>query len=58
MKTALYYASLIGAAVFVVFGLAAITPLDQAIDATTSMSHDRIFSAIVLFLLAACAVKP
>ncbi len=53
-----YFFFLMAAASMAVIGLFAITPLSQVVDAATSLSQDRIFKTIILFLLVAIAVKP
>lgn len=58
MRIMLNIAFIMAAAVFGLLGLYAITPIDQVVDAATSLSQDRIFKGMVLFLLAAIAVKP
>lgn len=49
---------LVLAAVFALIGFWTLTPLEQVVDAATSLSQDRIFKVVVLCLLAAIAVKP
>ncbi len=58
MRLALQITFIVVAAVFCLLGLWVITPINQVVDAATSLSQDRIFKAIVLLLLAAIAVKP
>lgn len=57
IRVALQILFLFCAFLFAVLGIAVITPIDQVVDAATSLSQDRIFKAIVLFLLTAIAVK-
>lgn len=49
---------LVMAGVFAIIGFWTLTPISEVVDAATSLSRDRIFNTIILFLLAAIAVKP